>query len=87
MSFNYIENKDSKRHINWMGLGSFFLLCLCIPIVSYLIIRFIAPDADMAQQMAIGIGVIVAIAIFTSSLVRTLRIPLENLPLYMKKEK
>ncbi len=81
MGINYVENRDGKRHIIWMGLLAFLLLCLLVPSgVAYVGISLIAPGAESAKHVALVIGFVLWAAIFVNSVALSLRMPIDKLP-------
>ena len=80
MGINYVENDNGHRRVRWMGLATFFLVCMSVPAIAYLGLRLIAPGALHAQHLAVGLGLISGLAIFGSALTRTFRMPVDRLP-------
>jgi hypothetical protein len=82
MGINYVENRDGNRHIIWMGLLAFFLLCLLVPSgVAYVGIRLIAPGAESAKHVALFLGFFLGVRIFVNSVALSLRMPIDKLPI------
>jgi hypothetical protein len=81
MRINYVENRDGNRHIIWMGLLAFLLLCLFVPLgTAYVMIMLIAPGAESAKHVALFIGFFLGTSIFVNSVALSLRMPIDKLP-------
>jgi len=80
MGINYVENRDGNRHIIWMGLLSFLLLCLLVPFGAYVTIRSLVPGAESAKHLALVIGFFLGAYIFVNSVALSLRMPIDKLP-------
>ena len=81
MGINYVENRDGNRHIIWISLLAFFLLCMLVPSgVGYVGISLIAPGAESAKHVALFIGFFLGAYIFVNSVALSLRMPVDKLP-------